>query len=506
MRTKKLFLLTKIFTVVFILSICFLSVEVPRAQAVLGVGDVVYDPLNTVQGTITAGSAPVTAGATLAGAGTQVAEFTWTAVGEHLLNYAAYAAGQNLLTQLTNSTVKWIQGGFHGSPAYAVDTNQMFTEIADNIAGNLVLKLRGIATCNFTVSYKDDLLNAVYLEPKKRDYIFDNKATCPFKQNWGFTAQQFYNDGNMFTWDAFGAALEDGGNPYGIQTITAEEKAAREAKAKADKSQKLSWSNGFADIVDYKNCTYPPEMFYAPGDSSPDGDTTIPGMELTPGSNKVLSQEQASQKNAEMLSDPAFVKNLEQFCPTTTPGKIVGDQLTESLGVDMKKLGVPGDIDKIISAFLDQVMQKTIRGVFGEGNRSYSTNNTNPAGSMTDSGGAGVAACPVVVTTGGANVTRTTAVIKGKVTCASNTVNADVTVGFRWSATSFVRGDETPTPAPPYPDITHGEVGSETFSASLSKLTPGTTYYYAANANTSQNNPSEETDTRGLVESFTTSP
>ncbi|MFZ2303217.1 MAG: fibronectin type III domain-containing protein [Minisyncoccia bacterium] len=492
MKTKKLSLKSKLLIAIFILNIYFLPANSAKAvcpPTTFPAGTDICGALSQISNYITAGSAPVTAGATAAGAATNVAELTWSAVGKNLLDYAAYAAAQNLLTQLTNNTVRWIQGGFHGSPAYAVDTDQMFTEIADNIAGNLVLSIRNIATCNFSANYKDDLMNAVYLEPKKRDYVYDNKAKCPFKENYDFKASDFYSGVSRFTWDAFGDALEDGGNPYGLETITAKEMAYREAEAKQTKSQKLSWSNGYADIIDPNSCNYPAEIFYAAGDSSPDGDDVISGEAWGPLRTRVLSQAQASQKNAELLSDPARVKALQDaYCKTTTPGKIVGDQLTKSLGMDMDRIGFADNMNKIIAAFLDQLTQQTIRGVFGKGNSSYSTGPIGGGIGADIAGGGGANEVIVTTSSNTVNITSTSATIQGAVTYAGS--EANVSVWFRWSNENFDRYNlSAPANVTSKPSLyTTGPYSknAQVFSANLTGLTPNTTYYYNANAQTSQ--------------------
>lgn len=479
---------SKKIAVFFVSVFYFLSASNVQAQLV------VSDPLVLVQTTITAGASTAGSVASAAQGVTAAAEFTWSMLSKNLLDYIAYAAAQNLLTQLTNSTLKWIQGGFHGSPSFEVDTDQMLTEIADNIAGNLVLQLRGIASCDFTSTYRDDLANSVYLAPRKRDYTFDNKATCPFRQNWNFTATEFYGGLNKMTWDAYGAMLEDGGNPYGVQTITAKELAKKTSDAQAKRKQETSWSNGFTDIKDLNDCTYPESIF-----------VTKDSLGKDPAYVQMLPEEReakAIEINTAMISDPDFTRKNKQYCKTTTPGKIVEGQLTKTLGVDMDRIGFADNMNKIISAFLDQVMQKTLRGVFGNGNKSYST------GSIGDPlGGRAVGgpdACFVQVSTGGASPTTDGAKINGSVTCADPVANANVDVWFRWSEEPFSGDSRAANKDFPFPYLRHNAPtgASEPFYLILSGLTPGKTYYYSANAATSNpiNNLSQ---IHGATMSFT---
>lgn len=492
-NNKKDSLLSKKIVVYFVSIFYLMSVNITGAQ----VPSVVYDPLNVAQSTITAASSPTTAVATGASAAIDAGKSTWDIVTKNLLDYVAYSAAQNLLNQLTNSTLKWIQGGFHGSPSFAVDTDQMFTEIADNIAGNLVLQLRGIASCEFTASYRDDLANSVYIAPKKKDYIFDNQARCPFKQNWNFTATEFYAGANKLTWDAFGAMLDDGGNPYGVQTITSKELARKTADAQAKKAQETSWSNGFTDIKDLNDCAYPESIFATKDSLGKDPQY----MFMLPAEREA----KANELNTQMVSDPDFIRKHKEYCKTTTPGKIVGDQLTKTLGINMDRIGFADNMNKIVAAFLDQVMTKAVRGVFGTGNQAYSSGGIgDPLGGGTIGG---AAACYVQVTTLSADqITSTDARINGSVTCADRASNANVSVWFRWSDAPFIGDSIEANKDLPSTNITHNsQTGqSEQFSLKLSGLLPGTKYYYSANTETS-NPVLSSTQVFGQVISFTTS-
>ena len=502
-KTKKI-LARKILTVIFVAGICFSSTFAPFARADIWTGT---DWANLVKNTTTAIESK-------SGTIMQTKTFAWDTFGKNALDYAAYAAAQKLLTQLTNSTVKWIQGGFHGKPSFAVDTKKIATEIADNIAGELVLKIRNLAVCEFTTTYKDDLVKATQIESKTRPYTYDMKAKCPFKENLEFKASEFYAGLNTFTWDAFGSALQDGGSAYSVKTLTAQEKANREATAKAEKDKKQSWSNGFADIKNMKDCNYPPELYAQAGDPSPEGtdNCEIPATETagfeTGQTQKCLTQAQAQQINTERFSDPVNAKAFQEaYCPTTTPGKIVGDQLTKTLGVDMDRIGFADNMNKIISAFLDMVMQKTVRGVFGTGDSSHSS---GPIGGSFGTGG--TSSLEAVVTTGGANVggspTRGMykASLNGTLTFNGDPTNA--TVWFRYSPESFSKDDlakQTIDLSPSGGDgVVQGETQPQTFYATTGDLLPGTTYYFNANMS-SPVAPSSPDNWYGEVMTFTTS-
>jgi len=287
--------------------------------------------------------------------------------------------------------------------------------------------------------------------------------------------------------------LNDSGNPYGLQTITSKELAKKTADAKAKKTQETSWSNGFTDIKDLNDCTYPESIF-----------ATKDSLGKNPQYLYMLPEEreaEANRLNTEMISDPDFIRKNKQYCKTTTPGKILEGQLTKTLGMDMDRIGFADNMNKIISALLDQVMSKAVRSVFGPGNKSYNVGSLgDPLGSRAVGG---PAACFVQVYTGAATVSASSAIINGSIDCADALSNANVVVWFRWSDVPFVGDEPLANQAFPFPDIrsdTAPKTGAP-FSRILSNLTPGKTYYYSANARTS--NPiNSSSQIIGEVKSF----
>lgn len=247
-----------------------------------------------------------------------------------------YNAGQMMLNQLTNNIVSWIQGGFNGSPSFTIDTHKVFLDLADMVAGDLARELRGIAMCDFRVNFKNDLANTVELSAK-RQYKFAGKAKCPFPETFNLSSSDFYKGVNKFSWAGMEYAMQDSGNPFGIAMLTGEELAARSSEKADVRKQELSWSNGFTNMVDTNNCNYPEGV---------DLDDT----DLATGEP--------------VYSDAAKREFQKTYCKTTTPGRIVGDQLSKSTGIDMDRLGLVDNVNKIVAALIDQITKKAAEGIF----------------------------------------------------------------------------------------------------------------------------------------------
>lgn len=259
-----------------------------------------------------------------------------------------YNAGQQMLTQLTDNTVSWIQGGFNGSPSFSVNTHEIFLDLADMVAGDLARELRGIAMCDFSVNFKNDLSNTVELSGKK-EYRFNGKTKCPFPETFDVSSSDFYKGVNNFSWAAMEYAMQDSGNPFGIALLTGEELQRRASEKKEVREQELSWSNGFTNIVDTENCKYRTSVVKS----------------ITGGDGTTITQAEWDQAIADEIVTSAEAREYQKtYCKTTTPGKVLGDKLGKALDVDMERLGMIDNINKIIGAFINQVTKEAALGIF----------------------------------------------------------------------------------------------------------------------------------------------
>lgn len=265
-----------------------------------------------------------------------------------IIDCIAFNAGQKMLEQLTNNTVQWIQGGFHGSPSFSVNTHEIFLDLADMVAGDLARDLRGLATCDFRVNYKNDLANQVELSAK-REYKFNSSVECPFPETFDLNSSDFYNGINKWSWEGIEYALQENGNPFGVALLTGNELALRSAEKEEVRKQELSWSSGFTNIVDAENCNYK--------------STTLGRYDLNEDGN--ITKDEWDQLVAEgMITNAEAREQRKLYCKTTTPGKLLGDKLSESTGVDMQRLGLVDSINKIIGAVISQVTKQASIGIF----------------------------------------------------------------------------------------------------------------------------------------------
>lgn len=272
-----------------------------------------------------------------------------------------YNAGQKMLEQLTNNTVAWVQGGFHGTPSFSVNTHEVFLDLADMVAGDLARELRGIATCDFRVNYKNDLANSVELS-SKRQYKFNSSVECPFPETFQLNSSDFYNGINKWSWEGLEYAMQENGNPFGVALLTGNELALRSSEKEEVRKQELSWANGFTNIVDTENCNYP--------------STTRGRYDLNEDGN-ITKDEWDELVAGEMMTNADVREYQKIYCKTTTPGKLLGDKLSESTGVDMQRLGLIDSINKIIGAVISQVTKQASIGIFNAVSGEDATLKTN---------------------------------------------------------------------------------------------------------------------------------
>lgn len=329
--------MTLSFTKKIILSLLFLVVSFSpiiarNAQAVVPVVD---GPVG-----ISAAGILVAANVT---AGVTTTATTWATIKENGLNFLVYQASQVLMNQITNNIVNWIRGGFNGSPSFAIDPEKFFNDLADVVAGDLANQIRGLAICDFDADFRINLMNSLFLTDQNEE-TFSRKVSCPFdiidttkcdsqgqncrrispaEQAQNF-AQDFVNGG----WSAYEATLQDSGNKFGVALATQKELKRRTAKQQSLQQQKLNQSGGFLDVLNMESCNYP--------------------------ANVDISTKSGAEKQT----------YDRMYCTTATPGSLVSDQLQKVTSLDLDRLGFADNLNKIASAFIQQVTKMAIEGVY----------------------------------------------------------------------------------------------------------------------------------------------
>lgn len=229
-------------------------------------------------------------------------------LGKMSLDSFSYAVGQCALQLLTDNTIEWITGGGNGDPLFATDLNETFLAIADRVSDGMATQIFGIATCDFTPTFKGDLISKVSLSTRRgATSKFDTQIKCPLQNS-----RDFYRDFSNGGWTDFENALSSAGNPFDVTAQTSQELYERQYEEMSLMEQQLSWSGGF-----------------------------LPDTEI---------------------GDYDVYTGLPINTQTKTPGKVISDTLSKSLGTDMDRLGFADNMNKIISALLTAATDKLMDG------------------------------------------------------------------------------------------------------------------------------------------------
>jgi hypothetical protein len=212
---------------------------------------------------------------------------------------------KNLLEQFSDSTVKWINGGFQGSPAYAVDPRGFLEEVGTEAANILIKDLQLDALCspfNAKIKLTVDRLRLPTTNARKaKQYACTLDSVV--KNVERFVDGSFAEGG----WDGwFELTQTSGGNPYLLMLNAQADIASAKSKAQSIESQKLDWANGFFSFSD--EC---------------DSKTETSGICLG---------------------------------RTKTPGKVIEAQLQNVLGSEINQLELADEFDELLSAMIGQLV------------------------------------------------------------------------------------------------------------------------------------------------------
>lgn len=277
----------------------------PRpAHAIFGVGDIVIDPSNLVQNTLSAFEAID---------GTLL---------DRVLDPLAWMVAKVAIQSMTKSVVNWINGGFQGSPAFEQDLNKSLRLLGDGIAQEFVTQLRNDERLHSP--FIDDLVTNVgtaYYLYSGRD---QTRARLQYTLDKAAADDKAFlkGDFNQGGWDGWFAAFsQPGNNPYGAQMEAAKILANNISGAANQRVEELSWGSGFLSWR---------------GDCIKDSD----------GSDAVALAE---------------IDKCQQYS-VQTPGSVIEQTLIPNLNSPLHQLELADSFNEIVGALARQLVSKVLGG------------------------------------------------------------------------------------------------------------------------------------------------
>jgi hypothetical protein len=272
----------------------------------------VADFLNFVKNTATAESTAVTAGTTNA-----------LVVKGYVLDPLAFAASKAVLNSLVQSTVRWINSGFQGSPAFVTNLNSTLLNVANSTADSFVSQLSSNGSINSPFQTQVASAVASNYNTNTNGGFF---AANPYTLNQtSSNPQAFLN--NNFSYGGFDAWMSEvmnpSNNPYGAYEVANTALNNQVTGAQANQKTELNWGKGF---MSYKgNCN-------SPTTSSASGKTTT-----SLSGNTTCS-------NASIL----------------TPGAAIESQLEKTLGSGIDQLVTANQFNEIVNALVGQLTNQVL--------------------------------------------------------------------------------------------------------------------------------------------------
>ena len=315
-----------------------------KAHAFLGVGDIVIDPTNLVQNTVSAVS--------------DVA----TQLKGYALDPLAWVLSKAVLQSVVKSTITSINKGPNGSPQFATNLPALLQSVGDTAANQFVAQLA--SNGSISSPYQTSVASAVsnnYLQSSGSNGFFNQNPYTLNKVSQNPTA--FYNGdltngGGMSAW--MSAWSNPANNPFGATLLATDELNGEVSNAQSVQKTELNWGQGF--LASRGPCP-----------------TTTTGASAQPtsGSNPLSSLTSLSPNST------------CQSSPVQTQGSTIKAALDKSVGSGIDTLVGSHTLGEILTSILGQLVNQVVGpgGLFGTTQPSGATAATS--GTTGTSGAAG---------------------------------------------------------------------------------------------------------------------
>ena len=244
-----------------------------------------------------------------------------TVAGNQFLSCMARYLARTILNQITANTVNWINSGFHGSPTFVQDYQQIFADAANQAAGAYLQSSNFSFLCSpFALQVKIAVAQSYATSQAPPT----STNSCTLNQVTSNITNFLHGDFSAGGWPALisltNAPLN---NPFGayIQLSSGLQGAISQADQKL--SQSIS-PEGFLSIYQVNSC--------------------------------------ANQQQGTKSSNVGTVCPVGCHCTVTTPGTVIANQLSKTLGAPIDQLNAAQDFDQIISALMNQLIQTALQG------------------------------------------------------------------------------------------------------------------------------------------------
>lgn len=308
-------------TVFILLSVVFVLFLFPKNAGAQIVP--VHDAPNATINSTTAGNTGATVGNTAVSAGADAA----LTKKEFILDAILKILSQTLISQLTQSTVNWINSGFDGSPAFISNPGKFLQGVGDSVAGQFIEELGFGILCE---PFKLDLRLSLALEyGGGGSHDLGCTLSDVIGNVEGFLEGDFVNQGGWDQW--INITQKPNNNKYGAYINARSALDWRISHAEGEEQRKLNWAEGF---LSHEECVDDSYYFFY-------------------------------ETKAEALA--VCEKKI------VTPGTTINNHLGNVLGSEFRQLELADEINEIIGALVGQLMTQVMSasGLAGTNSSDY---------------------------------------------------------------------------------------------------------------------------------------
>ncbi len=337
-----------------------------KAQAVFGVGDVTFTTLTSVIDPATLAFYTASQAFYTATGVVQQKQLTAPSIWdiarkegvEPALAAAAKTLAKNLILQLTEATVNWINSGFQGNPAFVADPADFLAQTADQTVGQFLMESSDLRfLCAPFQAQVKIALGLGYSQP------FYKSISCTL--TGAITNVQ--NAVNSFTsaggWQNWIQITQPQNNPVGAFLLAKSELDSQIEGRKAAASAELNFGQG---ALSYKDCT----------DTTYDTTGNVVSTKRYSGSNFFSATASGSGRGTN--------QTVKTSCKVTTPGKVVVDMLGFKATSDLRQLeleaalgnGIDTVLSSLANALLTKGLQAIQNGILGDNSSANNQYNT----------------------------------------------------------------------------------------------------------------------------------
>ncbi|MEA2112705.1 MAG: hypothetical protein U9P50_01905 [Patescibacteria group bacterium] len=240
----------------------------------------------------------------------------YLALKEQILDGAAWILINVAIEKIADSTVDWINNGFEGGPGFITNFNDYLTDVGDQALGDFI---SGSPLAFLCSPFSLDIKIALALQ-----FGSEREARCTLSDAFDNIDSAVDDLGNNWSWDQFSVLSQSRNNTYGAYAAAYTDVKLNIAGAKERQVTKGNWGGG---MLSFESC----EDDYEETDCE-------------------TSQIEGECETYSMPGD----------CTTHTPGSLIEDTLADTLTSGTKRLLVADEINEIVGALLNQLVNTVL--------------------------------------------------------------------------------------------------------------------------------------------------